>query len=335
MINIFPGSAADEYINGTLAPRNYYSSPLVLYKILDSIPISQLSQYHIIDIMTQSPRSVLITGCSDGGMGASLALAFQAAGFKVYATARNINKMSDLKSKGIDTYELDVTSTKSIAACREIIPALDILINNAGNQYTMPAVDVDLNKAKEIYDLNVWAHIAMAQAFLPLLRKSSNPMIVNHTSIAGFTPIPFQSVYNSSKAAAAVLSDTLRLELLPLGIKVVDLRTGLVQTNLIKNRQLRGDVKLPPNSVYEPARAILEETLLQDEYVGAGLTADQWAEEVVKELLNNPPPAIWKGETADMVQQAITPIGAFDDFFTSRPSYAQVGEAIKKAEGKA
>ena len=64
-----------------------------------------------------SSKSILITGCSDGGLGASLARAFNAAGLRVIATARNTSKMSSLSKLGIETLSLDVCSEMSIAAC--------------------------------------------------------------------------------------------------------------------------------------------------------------------------------------------------------------------------
>ncbi|KAI1194686.1 hypothetical protein F5X97DRAFT_327257 [Nemania serpens] len=108
--------------------------------------------------------------------------------------------MEALKAEGIETLALDVLSETSIAT----------------------AVS---------HDLSVFSHIAVTQAFLPLLLKAvdarGSSIIANQTS----------SVYNPSKAALAMLSDSMRLELYPFGIKVVDLRTGVVQPDLTKNLQ--------------------------------------------------------------------------------------------------
>lgn len=86
------------------------------------------------DKMSPSKRTVLITGCSDGGLGAALALAFHEAGLHVYATARNPSKMSQLAALGMETLTLDILSDSSIAACRSKLSSLDILVNNAGNR---------------------------------------------------------------------------------------------------------------------------------------------------------------------------------------------------------
>lgn len=237
--------------------------------------------------MSNSKRTVLITGCSDGGLGAALATAFHNAGLKVYATARNLSKMSHLASLDIEMFTLDVTSESSIAACVDKLDRLDILVNNAGTQYLMPISDLSISEGKKIFDLNVWSQIAVTQAFLPLLLQSSyGGLIVNQTSVAACITMPFQSVYSASKAAFAQFSDTLRLELQPFGINVVDLRTGLVQTNIINNsrQSQNADGKkelLPEKSLYQPAKATVEKTLRQEAFVGQGMLNDKWAKAVV------------------------------------------------------
>jgi 1-acylglycerone phosphate reductase len=114
-----------------------------------------------------SQRTVLITGCSDGGLGAALALAFHTAGLKVYATARNSAKLGQCSSAGIETLIIDVLSSESIQNAASKLPYLDILVNNAGAEYLMPIADLDIADAKKIFDLNVWSYIEVTQAFLP------------------------------------------------------------------------------------------------------------------------------------------------------------------------
>lgn len=146
-------------------------------------------------------------------MGAALAIAFHEAGLHVYATARNISAMAHLASLGIETLALDIQSDASIAACVSAVSSrnLDILVNNAGASASMPISDLSLAEAKQLFDVNVWAQLAVTQAFLPLLLKSKG-MIVNQTSVVSTTAVPFQSAYNASKAAMAMFSDSLRLE---------------------------------------------------------------------------------------------------------------------------
>ena len=127
--------------------------------------------------------------------------------------------MSHLRSLGIETLTLDVLSEASITACVSKLSRLDILVNNAGMAFLMPVVDVNIAEAKKTFDLNVWSYIAVTKAFLPLLLKSPKGMTVNQTSVAGSFTVPFQAIYNASKSAIVIISDTLRLELEPFGSK--------------------------------------------------------------------------------------------------------------------
>ncbi|KAL8724286.1 MAG: hypothetical protein Q9166_008033 [cf. Caloplaca sp. 2 TL-2023] len=286
--------------------------------------------------MPSPKRTVLITGCSDGGLGAALAIAFHEAGLHVYATARNPSKMEQLASRGVETLTLDVQSESSIAACASKLPGLDILVNNAGAQYLMPVVDASITEAKKLFDLNVWSHIAVTQAFVPLLLKSSRGMIVNQTSVGAVTTLPFQAVYNSSKAALAMLSDSLRLELQPFGIKVVDLRTGVVKTKLISNMKESKQPSLPEGSIYEPAREAVEKALRQDGFENQGMPAEKWAKLVVQDLLKqNPPMVIWKGESALLTWFAtLLPVGTFDGMVKKLTALDVVERAVRKQDSQ-
>jgi 1-acylglycerone phosphate reductase len=282
--------------------------------------------------MASSKRVALITGCSDGGMGAALAMAFHEAGLHVYATARNPSKMEHLASLGIETAVLDIQSEPSIAECVGKLSRLDILVNNAGSQFPMPLSDVSIPAAKELFDLNVWSHVAMTQACLPLLLKSPQGIIVNHTSVGAVTTIPFQSVYNSSKAALAMLSDSLRLELQPFGIKVIDLRTGVVRTNLIKNMQQQKQPSLPAGSIFEPAKDVVEKTLRQEGFENTGMPVEQWAKLTVHDLLKKDPPSvIWRGESAWLTRIAsILPFGTFDGMIKKLTGLDSVEQIVGK-----
>jgi 1-acylglycerone phosphate reductase len=242
--------------------------------------------------MTAPKRTVLITGCSEGGLGSALAIAFHNAGFQVYATARNPAKMQHFAALGIETLTLDVQSASSIAACVSQVPHLDILVNNAGAVYNMPFSDLSIATAKELFDLNVWSYLAVTQAFLPLLIKSKG-MIVNQTSSASVVTLPFQSAYTASKAAMAMFSDSQRLELEPFGIRVVDLKTNVVHSNIEKNHKETKGVTLPKDTIYEPAREKLEDLLTAEGLYKDATPADIWAPLVVKELSKKKPSPIF------------------------------------------
>lgn len=305
---------------------------------------------------TSEKLSILITGCSPGGMGAALAIVFHNAGHQVFATARNLSKLKPLAEQGIETLPLDVTSASSIASAVSSVTSsvtdergLNMLINNAASSYSMPITDVSLDSARELFDVNVWSHIAVTQAFLPLLLKStsssikktastgSHPnqaIIVNHTSVGSVTALPFQGIYNSSKAALAMLSETMRLELSPFGVRVIDLKTAGVRTNIISNNNVNTKAeRLREGSIYEPAREVVEKAMSQEGLSDRGITPEQWATEVSALLLRKSPPAvIWRGESAQIARIAtMLPSGLFEGMVKRMTKLDVVEEIIKRS----
>lgn len=135
-------------------------------------------------------KTVLITGCSAGGIGWAMAKNFHQRGFYVFATARNPSKTAELADRSdIEVLELDVTIPKNIAQCKEIVAkrtggSLDVLVNNAGVEFNSPLLDTDIAEAKRLYDVNVWGPLAMVQAFAPLLIEAKG-VVFNQSSIDG------------------------------------------------------------------------------------------------------------------------------------------------------
>ncbi|KAH7393918.1 hypothetical protein DE146DRAFT_757399 [Phaeosphaeria sp. MPI-PUGE-AT-0046c] len=273
--------------------------------------------------MSSSTRTVLITGCSDSSLGCALALALHTNGsFRVFATARSTSHMMALSSAGITTFALDVTSPDSIASLVKDISSLtnnslSMLINTTGGGHYQPFLHLDLEKAKQLFDVNVWGYVAVTQAFLPLLLAHAEPgagkrksMLVNNTSISSVLRTPFHSAYSASKAAMAMFNDIQRVELAPLGIKVVDLKTGSTESGFQENKSNTYD--LPADSPYQP---IKEDVLkvVRGEATGAyEEDREAWAKNVVEDLLrdiDNPPEQIWRGGAAGMIS-ATSKIGA-------------------------
>lgn len=143
-----------------------------------------------------APKSVLITGCSDDGIGYGLALAFQKQGYQVFATARDLNKMTKLKDlPNVTTLQLDVTNQAHIEAAVAAVQAqtggtLDVLVNNAGRNHFMPYLDEDVEQLKALYDINVWGPLRVTKAFVPLL-ISAKGSVAFITSISGYLNVPF------------------------------------------------------------------------------------------------------------------------------------------------
>jgi 1-acylglycerone phosphate reductase len=220
--------------------------------------------------------------------------------------------MTHLASLSIDTLTLDVLSNSSIAAYVSKLSSLDILVNNAGAEFLMPVSGVSIPEAKKLFDLNVWSYPTMTQAFLPLLLKSKG-MSVNQTSIGSVAVLPFQSVYAACKAAIAMFSDSMRLELAAFGIKVIDSKTGVVRSNLTKNQNEANHPSLPENSIYQPAKEVVERALRQEGFAETGIPTDKWAKGVVQDLLReNPPKLVWRGNSAGLARiGSVLPFGMF------------------------
>lgn len=129
--------------------------------------------------------------------------------------------MPQLAAEGITCLSCEVDKTDSIEALRTHVFSLtggrlDYLVNNAGRNYTVPALDVDLEEIRTTFEVNVFAVMMMCQAFAPLLIEAKGT-IVQIGSVAGITPYVFGSVYNATKAALHQYSNTLRVELAPFG----------------------------------------------------------------------------------------------------------------------
>ncbi|KAF4338990.1 1-acyldihydroxyacetone-phosphate reductase [Fusarium beomiforme] len=248
--------------------------------------------------MSNKPTA-LITGCSEGGAGHALALEFAAKGYRVFATARSTKSLASLQEKGIETLTLDVTKPESIAALKDVISErtggkLDLLFNNAGMMYEAPAIEADRDQVQNMFNTNVFGLFDMVQTFTPLLLASvagSNtpPTIINTASIVARVPYYFTAQYNATKAAVASYSDTLRLELAPLGIKVIILHMGVVATHLTST-----DKKLlSPDSLFIDAEDGLRERSRL--HLKDGTKPEEFARLVVKDVLKNKT-ALTKGE---------------------------------------
>lgn len=249
--------------------------------------------------MAAKQKSVLITGCTPGGIGHSLAREFNAKGLRVFATAREAASISDLEHQGIETLSLEVTSSESINALKDEITSrtggtLDYLVNNAGRNYTVPALDVEMDEIRQTFEANLFGVMAMCQSFAPLLIEAKGT-IVQIGSLAGIMPYVFGSVYNASKAALHSYSDTLRVELAPFDVKVLTVVTGGVKSNIARTHR-----DLPENSIYLPLKEEYEHRLTHSQAMG--IPNEVYAKRVVGQVLSRGSKTqIWEGGKAGLV----------------------------------
>jgi short-subunit dehydrogenase len=234
---------------------------------------------------------VLVTGCGSG-IGKALALAFYRRGHLVCATARRLKTMEDLAREGIQTLALDVTNPLDIhrvlGQLSSIGCTVGTLVNNAGYGAMGPLLDLPAQEWQKQFDVNVFAPMTLARAVLPSMIERRSGTIVNISSISGVMPTPFAGAYCASKAALNALSDSLRMELRPLGIDVVTVQPGGIQSSF--GDRAANDVNLRPGSPYQ---AIREGVLSRANESQSGATpADVFANELVRQLECSSLPAV-------------------------------------------
>lgn len=181
----------------------------------------------------ESKEVVLITGATSGiGMEAARLLA--QVGYIVYGAGRRVEALESLQTAGVRPLRLDVTLQSSIEeAVASIIDAegrIDVLVNNAGYGSLGPAENFSDQEARRQMDVNVFGLMALTRQVLPYMREKHHGRIVNVSSIAGRVTSLMGGWYHASKYSLEALSDALRREVRPFGIRVVLVEPGAVKT---------------------------------------------------------------------------------------------------------
>ncbi|WP_237067510.1 SDR family oxidoreductase [Microbulbifer guangxiensis] len=238
-------------------------------------------------------RVALITGCSSG-IGRELALALHRRGTIVIATARRPESLQELADLGIATEALDVTSqadiNRVVHALKAAYGRLDILINNAGYGQMGPLLELDTRVFEEQFRTNVFAPMALIRACAPLMRSAKRGVVCNIGSVSGVMPTPFSGAYCASKAALHALSDVLRLELKPFGIRVMTVQPGAIASEFGRHAQVSLRGLLAPDSWYKRQEEVVQARALESQQNAT--LASTLARKVVKELLRKRPPAV-------------------------------------------
>jgi short-subunit dehydrogenase len=178
-------------------------------------------------------KIVLVTGASSG-IGKKMATYMAEQGYYVYAAARSMEKLQTMKSRNIEPLHLDVTDINSINnAVKQIEKTkggLDILINNAGYGIYGTIEGVSQEQIQKAFDVNVFGLGQMTKAVLPLMREQQSGLIINVSSYVGKVSVPILGWYSATKHAVEGMTDALRMEVKPFGIKVALIEPGLVAT---------------------------------------------------------------------------------------------------------
>ena len=177
--------------------------------------------------------TAFVTGAS-AGIGEAAARAFLAAGYRVFAGARRLDRMAPLAAAGATLLKLDVTDDASMVAAVDAIQRetgrIDVLVNNAGYGSYGALEDVPLAEARRQFEVNVFGLARLCQLVLPVMRAQKSGKIVNVTSIGGKIWEPLGAWYHATKFAVEGLSDCLRIEVARFGIDVIVIEPGAIRT---------------------------------------------------------------------------------------------------------
>ncbi|MCP4379928.1 MAG: SDR family NAD(P)-dependent oxidoreductase [Hyphomicrobiales bacterium] len=199
----------------------------------DTVPIT--IRQILPDAVTDTPRTILITGCSSG-IGHHAAHGLKALGWRVFAAARKPADVDRLAEEGLEAVRLDYVDEESIAiAVDQVLAAtgnrLEALFNNGGYAQAGALEDLETGHLRAQFETNLFGWHALTRRVIPIMRRQGHGRIVFCSSILGLVPALFRGAYVASKYAVEGYADTLRNELHDAGIKVVLIEPGPIRSN--------------------------------------------------------------------------------------------------------
>ena len=204
-------------------------------------------------------KIAVITG-SSSGIGLLTAIEFAQNGFAVVATMRDIGRSSRLEEAAekagirdkLDVRRLDVTEFESVQSSVDAIVKdhrrIDVLVNNAGFSMSGFAEDMSLDELRRQFETNFFGVVALSKAVIPVMRQQKSGHIIQVASVAGRVGNPLLSAYCSSKFALEGWSESVRMELRALGIRVVVVEPGSFDTDIWTRNVAIAKGALDPNS---------------------------------------------------------------------------------------
>lgn len=199
---------------------------------------------------TQSTTTkvVIVTGASSG-IGRSCCEYLAGKGMTVYGASRSL---SAGKVGAFNSLRMDVTDDASVnEAVQQIYGScgrIDAVINNAGNGIAGAVEETSSQEAMAQLDTNFFGVHRVCRAVLPIMRQQRGGVIINISSLAGLLAVPFQAFYSASKFAMEGLTEALRMEVKPFGIRVVLIEPGDFKTEFPTNR--RNTAEAEKSSIY-------------------------------------------------------------------------------------
>ncbi len=186
------------------------------------------------------PEGIAVVTGSSRGIGRAVAIELARQGFDVVATMRSPDDGRDLGEElgpaagRLTVQRMDVTEPASIRLPEEV----GVLVNNAAVERPhTPFESTPMSTWREMFETNVFGLIEVTSQAVPLMRARGHGVICNVTSSSLLAPVPFYGPYRASKAAVSALSESLRTELLPLGIRVIEILPGAIETDMLAHSE--------------------------------------------------------------------------------------------------
>ena len=254
-------------------------------------------------------KIALVTG-SSSGIGFETALALARENYFTFASMRNTDKAGKIQeiakkeNLNLDVIELDVDKEESIKSAVKKIQEqkgrIDVLVNNAGYGLFGCVEDITIQELKAQFETNFFGVVRLIQEISPIMRKLGSGIIVNVSSIAGRIGFPGTPAYISSKFALEGLSECMRYELSPFGIKTIIIEPGVIKTDFFSSMRV---AKGKPDSPYkEVTEKVMNGVKMMAEM---GTMPDEVAKTIIRAIQTEEPlPRYIVGSDASMFLEA-------------------------------
>jgi NAD(P)-dependent dehydrogenase (short-subunit alcohol dehydrogenase family) len=269
-------------------------------------------------------RTALVTGASSG-FGLLISVTLARRGWRVLATMRDLNRREKLEAAAreagvldrIELYPLDITNSDQIESIAALIAdrsqPLHALVNNAGFAVPGFAEDVTDAELRDQFDTNFFGTVAVTRALLPQMRRQGFGRVVVVTSISGRIGYPGVSSYAASKFALEGWAETLRYEMLSLGIQVALVEPGSFETDIWTRNAKQAAALRNPDSANAVRVSRWRARLAQ----GAKKRANpEVVADTIARILENRKPklryVVGKDAKMAMIMRRILPAGVFE-----------------------
>jgi NAD(P)-dependent dehydrogenase (short-subunit alcohol dehydrogenase family) len=198
--------------------------------------------------------AAVVTGASRG-IGRAVAVELARRGYRAVAAMRDVRAGEGLGAEAgapaaIEVSRMDVTRPETI----QLPEDLRVLVNNAGVEAAyLPVEEAPVSMWREIFETNLFGLLEVTKRAIPLMRQGGGGVICNVTSSSILAPMPFYAAYRASKAAVSALGESLRAEVAPLGIRVVEIMPGPIATDMYAASE-----RVPEAAQFEPYRRLAQ-----------------------------------------------------------------------------